>query len=86
MYGDRDSVAVQDMRGNRNLRLGPGEIDTEATYEVILAGSKGGIQHGNLKLGTGILNSQSGNIYLDREIFGHKLSSFIIEGTYLYEL
>ena len=73
-------------RGSKRLRIRPGEIDMKATYEVISTGSKGRIHTlpryigSNMKLGTSrIANNQSGNIYVSREISGHKLHPFIID-------
>ena len=74
-------------KGSKRLRIRPGEIDMKATYEVISTGSKGRIHtlpgyigSNKLHLGTSrITNNQSGNIYVSREISGHKLHSFIID-------
>lgn len=68
-----DSIAMQNMRGNKRLTIKLEEINMKATYEVISSGSKGIMKSGT----TGIPNSQSGNIYVSREIFGHKLNSVI---------
>lgn len=42
-----DSIAIQDMRGSKRLRIRDGEIDVKATYEVISAGSKGNMKFRN---------------------------------------